>query len=58
VSRLEAQIEYEGPDELYLPPGLQEGNVRMVTVGFHERNPLARKKCIEHYGAACRVCGF
>jgi len=58
VRRLEMQIEYRGPDELYLPPNLQEGRVRNVPVDIHERNPIARKECIEHYGAICNVCGF
>ena len=24
----------------------------------YERNPEARRRCIEHYGAKCVVCGF
>jgi hypothetical protein len=55
---LEALNYYIGPDELYLPSNLQEGRVRNVPVDIHERNPVARKKCIEHYGALCNVCGF
>jgi hypothetical protein len=58
VRSLETQIEYRGPDELYLAPDLREGNVRVVTVDIHERNPIARRKCIDHYGAVCNVCGF
>lgn len=23
---------------------------------MYERNPIARKKCIEHYGVQCQVC--
>jgi predicted HNH restriction endonuclease len=55
---LEALSYYRSPDELYLPSYLQEGRVRNVPVDIHERNPVARKKCIEHYGAICNVCGF
>lgn len=27
-------------------------------VNNYERNPIARKKCIEHFGSTCQVCGF
>jgi len=35
-----------------------EGTVRKVTVNAYERNPEARKQCINHYGAKCSICGF
>ncbi len=35
-----------------------EGAVRKVTVNAYERNPEARKQCINHYGAKCSICGF
>ena len=35
-----------------------EGYVSQVTINAIERNPEARKKCIEHYGTICNVCGF
>ncbi|WKL01553.1 hypothetical protein Q0F98_34160 [Paenibacillus amylolyticus] len=35
-----------------------EGSVKKVSVNVYERNPIARKKCIEHYGLCCQVCGF
>ncbi|MEK4526440.1 DUF3427 domain-containing protein [Paenibacillus sp. BGI2013] len=35
-----------------------EGSVKKVSVNVYERNPIARKKCIEHYGLGCQVCGF
>jgi 5-methylcytosine-specific restriction enzyme A len=34
-----------------------EGAVRQIVVNAYERNPEARKRCIEHYGAQCIVCG-
>jgi HNH endonuclease len=48
------------PDELIDPDVLFEGCKKTVTVNAYERNPVARKKCIEHYGAKCAVlaCGF
>lgn len=35
-----------------------EGAVRRVTVNAYERNPEARRKCIEYYGVTCQICGF
>lgn len=35
-----------------------EGKVSKVYVNKYERNPLARRMCIEHYGAFCNVCFF
>lgn len=35
-----------------------EGAVRRVTVNAYERNPEARRQCINHYGTNCFVCGF
>jgi predicted HNH restriction endonuclease len=46
------------PDELDKTETLFEGIKKAVLVNSYERNPTARKKCIEHYGAQCVVCGF
>jgi len=35
-----------------------EGSPNQVVVTKYERNPFARKTCIEHYGLSCVVCGF
>lgn len=37
---------------------LIEGAKKQIIVNAYERNPRARKKCIEHYGATCQICGF
>lgn len=37
---------------------LSEGAKRTVTVNSYERNPIARKLCVEYYGTVCSVCGF
>ena len=37
---------------------LFEGAKRTITVNSYERNPLARRLCIEHYGVTCTVCYF
>jgi len=58
VSRLESLQEFKSPDELYIATSLQEGGTRTISVDMHERNPVARKECIEHWGTSCMVCDF
>ncbi|MEP4094588.1 DUF3427 domain-containing protein [Reichenbachiella sp.] len=45
------------PEELS-PEVLVEGFGRSVVVNKYERNPLARRLCIDHHGAKCQVCKF
>lgn len=33
-----------------------EGLKRSVMVNAYERNPVARRRCLEHWGLACMVC--
>jgi hypothetical protein len=44
------------PDEVATPHALHEGAVRTVVINAYERNPIARQRCIEHYGHKCSVC--
>ncbi|OHD66066.1 MAG: restriction endonuclease [Spirochaetes bacterium RBG_13_51_14] len=37
---------------------LIEGKARTVAVNKYERSTIARRKCVEHYGATCQICGF
>jgi len=37
---------------------LVEGSVCQVTINSYERNPEARRRCIEYYGTICCVCSF
>lgn len=37
---------------------LFEGAVHRVSVNAYERNPEARRICIETFGAICSICGF
>jgi hypothetical protein len=46
------------PEEIGLPEEFYEGACKRVTVNAYERDRKARWLCIEHYGAACFVCGF
>jgi len=38
--------------------GLVEGAAKTIAINAYERNPKARKICIEHYGTVCSVCEF
>jgi len=44
------------PDEV--PPGRYvEGATTRVTINAYERDPRARRDCIDHWGTACSACG-
>lgn len=45
------------PEEVTAPVHF-EGAVREIKVNAYERNPLARKRCLEFYGCSCVLCGF
>lgn len=42
------------PDEV--PETLEEGKRKSVLVNVYERNPIARARCMNNYGAQCQVC--
>jgi len=46
------------PDEIPAGEPFIEGATRQITVNAYERNPKARRACIDHYGATCQVCTF
>jgi 5-methylcytosine-specific restriction enzyme A len=39
-----------------VPETLEEGKSKTISVNVYERNPIARKKCIENYGVECQIC--
>jgi predicted HNH restriction endonuclease len=45
-------------NDLGVNKSFREGTTSQILVNAYERNPQARKKCIEHYGTSCFVCGF
>lgn len=45
-------------DEIPTAERFWEGALRRITVNAYERDPNARRACIAHFGASCRVCGF
>lgn len=46
------------PDELRRNSAYPEGASLSVIVNKYERDPKARKACLDHYGARCIVCEF
>lgn len=46
------------PDEVDSEIEYSEGKTKKVLINSYERNPIARKKCIEHFGLNCQVCEF
>jgi len=49
---------YLYPDEELAPQVLYEGRIRTILVDLYERNPTARRLCIEAFGSVCVVCEF
>ena len=37
---------------------LTEGATKSIRVNIYERNPIARKKCLEYYDTKCTICKF
>ena len=58
ISRAEMSAEFRSPEEITASYELKEGESRTVAVDVHERNPIARRNCIERWGTTCQVCGF
>lgn len=48
---------YIGTDEVSSGV-LREGLTKRVIINLVERNPQARKECLDFYGPECQVCGF
>lgn len=46
------------PEEVSETSAYAEGAVSKICVNRYELDPRARKKCIDHCGATCVVCGF
>jgi putative restriction endonuclease len=53
VSGFACTFPEEVPSEI-----LVEGAVYRVCINAYERNPVARRLCIQHHGCRCVICGF
>ena len=45
-------------EEISNPQVFFEGAQKQITVNVYERNPQARRRCIEHHGSNCKACNF
>ncbi|MGB4781170.1 HNH endonuclease [Candidatus Methylomirabilis sp.] len=46
------------PEEVSQDQALIEGAAQKIMINAYERNPIARKRCLAHYGHSCIVCSF
>jgi hypothetical protein len=46
------------PEEVENSQTYIEGATKQITINAFERNPKARRACIDYYGLNCRVCDF
>lgn len=56
--RIAFALDVDAIEEVAAPAAFVEGRRRISVVNYYERNPKARRACIEHYGAKCVVCGM
>lgn len=49
---------HSSPQTIRKPEALSEGRVVELSLTTFERNPVARKSCLEYFGPQCRVCDF
>lgn len=56
--RLNTVSSFRLSEEVSEDQKVAEGSVCQVTINSYERNPEARRRCIEYYGTSCCVCGF
>lgn len=56
--RLNIASSFRLSEEIFNEQKLVEGSVCQVNINSYERNPEARRCCIEHHGTSCCVCGF
>lgn len=50
--------EFIASSEVQSTDTFTEGAVKQVLVNCYEREPKARKACIDHFGATCQICYF
>lgn len=46
------------PEEIPEDAPISEGARHRVYVNAYERSPRARRRCVEHHGTVCCICGF
>lgn len=58
VEEWATSIEVPLAEEISDVSNLREGAVRFISINAYERNPKARKLCIDAHGTRCVVCDF
>jgi len=58
VSALGADVPPPLPDEVDMSTSYREGSVTRVVVNRYERDPRARRACLQEHGYSCVVCSF
>ena len=58
MEQVTADLIFRSPDEIDDGDELSEGTCLSVRVNRYERDPVARKICIDRYSCRCVVCGF
>ncbi|WP_413721944.1 HNH endonuclease [Sodalis sp. RH24] len=53
----EQRVEVLAQEEVE-PEKFYEGATKTISVNIYERNPQARRLCIDKHGVSCAVCGF
>jgi 5-methylcytosine-specific restriction protein A len=46
------------PEEIPENQPITEGTGKRILVNIYERNPVARRRCIDHWGHSCCICEF
>ncbi len=57
IKETESDISFTSIDD-EANEALFEGALTKISVNRYERNPKARRLCVEHYGSSCIVCGL
>src|SRR5205807_2307961 len=64
LALIDLYLEYKGQQEGAFPQEVpsghtyREGSVQQILVNRYERDPKARKECIDAHGSKCVLCDF
>jgi 5-methylcytosine-specific restriction protein A len=56
--RISLALDLAAIEASHAPTTFLEGRRKVVVVNYYERNPKARRACIDHYGVSCAACGM
>lgn len=58
LQNIEKTISVYSPEEINDDTEIYEGSKKSITVNAYERDPVARRKCLDKYGYSCKICNF